>query len=175
MGGGEPARWVLVWGGQRWRWHRRRRRRCRRRRGAWAAAWDRLWATVARVAAVPNQGRRRYVSQVWQRQGRWRYRAAVRCRRKERGGGEDQRRGASAWTCRRRKRRRSSAVAPFLRLLRRCCACKHSPAPFDERFYAMLQASRCLRSVRSCPRDCSALALALCSCAMLMLMRCAPP
>mmetsp|Transcript_49333 Transcript_49333/g.156204 ORF Transcript_49333/g.156204 Transcript_49333/m.156204 type:complete len:290 (+) Transcript_49333:651-1520(+) len=33
MGGGEPARWVLVWGGQRWRWHRRRRRRCRRRRG----------------------------------------------------------------------------------------------------------------------------------------------
>ena len=68
MGGGEPARWVLVWGGQRWRWHRRRRRRCRRRRGAWAAAWDRLWATVARVAAVPNQGRRRYVGQVWQRQ-----------------------------------------------------------------------------------------------------------
>ena len=44
-----------------------------------AAAWrvgggvvDRLWATVARVAAVPNQGRRRYVGQVWQRQGRWR-------------------------------------------------------------------------------------------------------
>ena len=44
-----------------------------------AAAWrvgggvePRLWATVARVAAVPNQGRRRYVGQVWQRQGRWR-------------------------------------------------------------------------------------------------------
>ena len=64
MGGGEPARWVLVWEGQRWRWHRRRRRR----RGAWAVAWDRLWATVARVAAVPNQGRRRYVG-LWARCG----------------------------------------------------------------------------------------------------------
>ena len=41
-----------------------------------AAAW-RVGGGVEPVvgngaAAVPNQGRRRYVGQVWQRQGRWR-------------------------------------------------------------------------------------------------------
>ena len=75
MGGGEPARWVGARVG---------RAAVALAQAApaavSAAAWrvgggvEPVWATVARAAAVPNQGRRprRYVGQVWQRQGRWR-------------------------------------------------------------------------------------------------------
>ena len=73
MGGGEPARWVLVG-----------RAAVALAQAAPAAVSAAAWRVgggvgpvvgngrVARVAAVPNQGRRRYVGQVWQRQGRWR-------------------------------------------------------------------------------------------------------